>query len=142
MFLTPLTQLLASVALFKRPPGMTGLSLANPWHAARNLLYPEVPENLLNNRLTSLADSRQLDSIIDELIPMGPKFVKSKYRSVGPLFKRTMDKVDPLQDLDPKYFVIGKQIMHSWLNNISAIFEKPVLKKNEKRKIPIVMRLV
>ena len=106
---------------------MTGLSLMNPWHAARTLLNPEVPENLRYNRLASLADSRQQRSIIDELIPMGPEFVKSKFRAMGPMFKRTMDREDPLQDFDPKYFDLGKQIM---LNDVSAINDEPIQKKN------------
>merc|ERR1711892_1472887 len=105
----------------------TGLSLMNPWHAARTLLNPEVPENLRYNRLASLADSRQQRSIIDELIPMGPEFVKSKFRAMGPMFKRTMDREDPLQDFDPKYFNLGKQIM---LNDVSAINDEPIQKKN------------
>ena len=70
-------------SLFKMLRGMTGLSLMNPWHAARTLLNPEVPESLRFNQPSSLADARQQRSIIDELIPMGPDFVKSKFRAMG-----------------------------------------------------------
>merc|ERR1712142_501749 len=88
-------------SLFKRLPGMTGLSLMNPWHAARTLLNPEVPESLHYNQFPT--DGRQERSVIDELIPMGPEFVKSKFRAVGPMFKRKIESEDPLEELGPKY---------------------------------------
>ena len=91
-------------SLFKRLPGMTGLSLMNPWHAARTLLNPEVPESLHFNQYQGLPDGRQERSVIDELIPMGPEFVKSsKFRSAGPMFKRKMLSEDTLEDFGPKY---------------------------------------
>ena len=87
---------------------MTGLSLMNPWHAARTLLNPEVPESLRSIQPSSLADARQQRSIIDELIPMGPEFVKSKFRAMGPMFKRNADAGDLIQKFDQKYLNLGK----------------------------------
>ena len=83
-------------SLFNQLPGMTGLSLMNPWHAARTLLNPELPDNLRYNQLASKADSRQQRSIVRELIQMGPEFVKSTFRAMamGPMFKRSVDTED------------------------------------------------
>merc|ERR1711874_142260 len=108
-------------SLFKRLPGMTGLSLMNPWHAARTLLNPEVPESLHYNQIDNAANGRQERSVIDELIPMGPDFMKSKYRAVGPMFKRGLD-TDDLEDLGPKYVNLG----------LTAMLEDPtsIQKKN------------
>ena len=83
---------------------MTGLALMNPWHAARTLLSPEVPESAHISQYQGLSDGRQERSVIDELIPLGPEFVKtSKFRAVGPMFKRKMLNEYPLEDFGPKY---------------------------------------
>merc|ERR1711892_1231918 len=76
-------------SLFDSLPGMTGLSLMNPWHAARTLLNPEVPEVL---RYDPIAETRHQRSVIDELNPLGPKFFKAKLRATGPMFKRDVDE--------------------------------------------------
>ena len=115
-------------SLFKMLPGMTGLSLMNPWHAARTLLNPEVPESLRFNQPSSLADARQQRSIIDELIPMGPDFVKSKFRAMGPMFKRNTEAEDLIRKFDPKYITIGKRAV---LNAVNDMLESnPPQKKN------------
>ena len=115
-------------SLFKRLPGMTGLSLMNPWHAARTLLNPEVPESLRSNQPSSLADARQQRSIIDELIPMGPEIVKSNFRAMGPMLKRNADAGDLIRKFDPKYLTFGKRAVLSAVNDL--LESNPPQKKN------------
>ena len=119
-------------SLFKRLPGMTGLSLMNPWHAARALLNPEVPNNLRYNQPASMADSRQQRSIVDELIPMGPEFVKSKFRAMGPMFKRSVDTEDLARGFDPKYLHFGKR---SILNAVTDMLAEPNSRQKKNMKI-------
>ena len=109
-------------SLFKSLPGMTGLSLMNPWHAARTLLNPK------SLRSANLADSRQQRSIIDELIPMGPEFIKSKFRAMGPMFKRNADAGDLIRKFDPKYLTFGKRAVLSAVNDM--LESNPPQKKN------------
>ena len=107
---------------------MAGLSLMDPWHAARTLLSPEVPESLRSNQPSNLADSKQQRSIIDEVIPMGPEFVKSKFRAMGPMFKRNVDAGDLIRKCDPKYLTFGKRDL---LNAVNDMLESnPPQKKN------------
>ena len=116
-------------SLFKRLPGMTGLSLMNPWHAARALLNPEVPNNLRYNQPASMADSRQQRSIVDELIPMGPEFVKSYV--LGPMFKRSVDTEDLAQGFDTKYLNFGKRSNLNAVTNMLAESNSPQKKTME-----------
>ena len=76
-------------SLFNSLPGMTGLSLMNPWHATRTLLNPEVHEGLYYK---PVAETRHQRSVMDELNPFGPKFFKAKLRAMGPMFKRDQDE--------------------------------------------------
>ena len=115
-------------SLFKSLPGMTGLSLMNPWHAARTLLNPEVPESLRSNQPSNLADSRQQRSIIDELILMGPGFIKSKFRAMGPMLKRSTEAGDLIRKFDPKYLTFGKMAVLSAVNDL--LESNPPQKKN------------
>ena len=98
---------------------MTGLSLMNPWHPARTLLNPEVLDNLRYNQLASMADSRQQRSIVDELIP---ELVKSKFRAMGPMFKRSVDTEDLARGFDPKYLHFGKR---SIINAVTDMIAEP-----------------
>ena len=114
---------------------MTGLSLMNPWHAARTLLNPEVPESLRSNHPSSQADSRQQRSIIDELIPMGPEFVKSKFRAMGPMFKRSMDTEALIRKFDPKYLTFGKRAV---LDDVTDLLSDPTPPKLWKKNMEIM----
>ena len=89
-------------ALFKRLPGMSGLSLINPWHAARTLLNPEIPEELQSSE----PNSRFQRSILDEMIPLGTEFIKGKFRPMGPMFKRNAGDIP---EMNPKYFWYNKR---------------------------------
>ena len=104
-------------SLFKSLPGMTGLSLMNPWHAARTLLNPK------SLRSANLADSRQQRSIIDELIPMGP------------MFKRNVDAGDLIQKFDPKYLTFGKRAV---LNAVTDLLSDPTAPKLWKKNMEIM----
>ena len=61
----------------------------NPWHAARTLLNPEVPDGV---RYKTKAETRQQRSVFDELNPLGHKFMKARFRGLGPMFKRDQDE--------------------------------------------------
>merc|ERR1711915_344625 len=71
------------MVVFKRLPGMSELSLINPWRAARTLLNQETSEQLQ----TGEPNSRLPHSIIPEMIPLhlGPHFVKGKARQMAPI---------------------------------------------------------
>ena len=88
--------------LFKRLPGMSGLSLINPWHAARTLLNPEIPEDLQSGE----PNSRFQRSILDEMIPLGAEFIKGKFRPMGPMLKRN---AGDMPEMNPKYFWYNKR---------------------------------
>ena len=109
---------------------MTGLSLMNPWHAAKTLLNPEVPDNLKYNQLASMADSRQQRSIVDELIPMGPEFIKSKFKAMGPMFKRSVDKYIT-QGFEPNLLHFGKRSILNDVTDMLAESNSPHKKNKE-----------
>ena len=73
-------------AFFKRLPGMSELSLINPWHAARTLLNPEISEQ----PQTGEPNTRFPRSIFPEMIPLhlGPHFIKGKARQIGPMLSQ------------------------------------------------------
>ena len=73
-------------ALFKRLPGMSELSLINPWHAARTLLNQETPEQLQTGKPTL----RLPRSIFPEMIPLhlGPHFIMGKAGQIGPMLSQ------------------------------------------------------
>ena len=107
---------------------MAGLSLMGPWHAARTLLNPEVPDSLRSNQPRNMAYARQRRSIINELIPMWQNFVKSKFRAMGPMFKRNADTGNLIRKFDPKYLTFGKRAV---LNAVNDMLESnPPQKKN------------
>ena len=79
--------------LFKRLPGTTELSLINPWHAVRSLLKLDIPEEPPSPK----PNSRFQRSIIDEMNPIGHKFIKGKFLRMGPMIKRE-------ENINPKYY--------------------------------------
>ena len=110
-------------SLFNSLPGMTGLSLMNPWHAARTLLNPQLPEDLKEIRHTR--------SIMDEANALDPELLKAKFRPVGPMFKKSTIENDYVSNFDPKRFLtFGKR---NAFNNIGDMFEntKSLQKKNQ-----------
>ena len=84
--------------LFKRVPSMTGLSLINPWHAVRSLLNPDIPEGPLSPK----PKSRFQRSLIDEMNPIGPEFLKGKILHMGSMIKRE-------GNFNPKYYWYNKR---------------------------------
>ena len=89
---------------------MTGLSLMNPWHAARTLLNPEVPEELRYGPIEGMREQR---SIMDEMNPLAPEFFKDKFRSFGPMFKKGGDERENLKNYFLKYSTFGKRSGHN-----------------------------
>ena len=96
------SKLIEKRTLFKRLPGMSGLSLINPWHAARTLLNPEIPEELQSGE----PNSRFQRSIHEEMIPLRAELIKEKFRPMGPMFKRNAGDI---QEISPKYFWYNKR---------------------------------
>ena len=84
--------------LFKRLPGMNELSLINPWHAVRSLLKLDIPKEPPSPK----PNSRLQRSIIDEMNPIGPEFIKGKFLRMGPMIKRE-------ENINPKYYYHNKQ---------------------------------
>ena len=74
-----------------------------------------------------MADSRQQRSIVDELIPMGPEFV----RAMGPMFKRSVDTEDLARGFDPKYLHFGKRSIINAVTDMIAESNSPQKKNME-----------
>ena len=83
--------------LFKGLTSMTELSLINPWHAVRSLLNPDIPEGPLSPK----PNSRFQRSLIDEMNPIGPEFIKGKLLRMGPMIKKE-------EIINPKYYWYNK----------------------------------
>ena len=96
------SNLIEKRALFKRLPGMSSLSLINPWHAARTLLNPEILKELQSGE----PNPRFQRSIVDEMIPLKVEFIKEKFRPMGPMFKRNAGDIP---EMNPKYFWYNKR---------------------------------
>ena len=117
-------------SLLQGLPGMTGLSLMNPWHAARTLFNPEVPNKLRYDQPESIEDNRQERSINDEIIPLSPDFVQSRI-SLGPMLKRNVDLENIMRSFDPKYLTYGKRSVINVVNKMLEESNSPQKKNME-----------
>ena len=117
-------------SLLQGLPGMTGLSLMNPWHAARTLFNPEVPNKLRYDQPETIEDNRQERSINDEIIPLSPDFVQSRI-SLGPMLKRNVDLENIMRSFDPKYLTYGKRSVINVVNKMLEESNSPQKKNME-----------